>query len=329
MKPLNHDFDLDQESRAIVAFLEVKWAPIARLPDLVDAIRTAALHAARGWIDRYDVGTLAHALESKRKEVLAAIKAPSDSEYYDAYLHFLGSVQSLDNTLYQVGLNLDGAWDYGRKVKRLAWHLTETFSGLTEMQPLGYMEAAGADVHDLCEAYKPSVDRDLFQGSKVEGVLSGTFPMRVALPYVKADAGQGLEPWVTLIGAIYAHFLGLQQYRNMWDLTTALTKAMPYDVPAVQFSLPKTSDNPFVRVLLTWSGTPPSEDAYRGALRYRASMSMPAAQSAAHLQAEPALMRAHAEDLRRRHEAITGRTKEQDQLIDQLMAELEKEMLST
>jgi hypothetical protein len=326
MKELTTNVDLDEEGRAIVSFLEQKWAPLARLPELVTEIRTAALRAARGWIDQYAVSELAHELEKEREKLLKTINAPDDARYYDAYLHFLDSVSSFEKPLYQAGLNLDGQWDYGKRVKRLAWVLTESFTGLPEAKPLGYDEACGQNVHDLCEAYTPGPDRDQFQGSRVEGVLSGPFPMRVALPYVLVDREHGYEPWTTLIGAIYAHFLGLQKFRNVADLTNALGNALPYGEPAVQFALPAQMDNPFLQTLLIWMGPPPTEDAYRGAVRQREAVELPADQRNEFLHAEPALIKAQAEDLTRRSDVYNRRwSTKKDQFVEQLKAELDKE----
>lgn len=325
MKTLTDKVDLNEEVTAIAAFLTQKWEPLPGLALMVAEIRDAALHAARGWIERFDVGHEAHEMAKIRTDILKNIDAPQDAQYYDAYIHFLEAVWDLDETVMNVGLNLDGPWDYSKRVKRLAWSLTDRFPGLTALKPLGYNDAKLLDVHDLTEAYQPGPDRDLFEGSKVEGVLSGTFPMRVALPYVLAEEGQGYEPWVTLVGSLYSQFLGLAKHHNMLGLMDALKTAMPYHATAVQFKLPEKVENPFLQMFLTLAGPAPAEIAYLGALRYRESLSLPAADRAKHINDQPEQLKAYMADIESRRQRYAARwPAKKDEYVQLLTAALEQ-----
>lgn len=297
MKQLSIDINLDDEVQAIVAFLTYKWEPLANLTGLISAIRDVALHDARGWVDRFDAGSAADDLANARRTLLDTEVGP-DADYYDAYQHILDSAFRLGDTFYNTGLNLDGPWNYEKNVKRLAWRLTGDFPGMTAWVPTGYAQAKELNCHDLCEAYEPALDRELFNGSKVEGILSGTLPMRVALPYVLVEQDRGREPWITVIGAVYAQFLGIASFKNTAGFVAALSTAFPTDTPAVVFALPDLPENPFLRALVQLSGPLPTELAYKGALRQRHARTLSGAAVKQFMAEEPEQISAQIEHIK-------------------------------
>lgn len=297
MKELSPALDLDQEVEAITKFLTQKWTPRADLRALVSAIRDDAMQASRAFVERFSLGAAAHEMEKTRTALLEAAGAGPDAGYYDAYCFFLDRVWYFDDALYDLGLNLDGPWDFERHTKRLSARLSEQFPGLAAMTPQGFDAVAGADEHALAEEYSSAADQALFEGSKAEGVLSGTFPWRVSLPVVLVTSRNGLAPWHQLVGAVFGHFMCIAQFLNTRQVLDALTKAIPVEVGEVQFSLPKIDANPFLQVLLSWAGPAPSREAYEGAEMVRQSLKLPSEERAAFVQAHPERKAAYLESL--------------------------------
>lgn len=297
MKDLTPDLNLDEEAAAIAAFLAKKWTPIPDLLGLVVAIRDEAMHAGRAFVERFDAGSLAHDLGKAREALLEKSGAHQEARYYDAYCNFLSRVWHLDDALCDIGRSLDGKWDFERRTKQLSTRLCARFPGLPAMLPLGYEYTSDKNEHDLCEAYSSKADCKLFEGSKAESVLSGTFPWRVALSTVLATDRNGLAPWHQLVGAVFGQFLCIAQYLNTHRLMEALKKALPYADPELQFALPEKFDNPLLQALLVWGGPVLSKEAFEGAVMMRESAKMSRAKQAAYVKDRPELMQAYMQGL--------------------------------
>lgn len=301
MKPLTLDVDLAEEVQAIADYLALKWAPRDDLIKLVLAIRDRAMVDARGWIDHYELSHEAHELEKKREALLESRGFASDARYYDAYCVFLDRISFLDRVLRDIGLTLDGPFSFESRVKRLSWGLNETFKGLTRYLPLGWEESLSQNEDDLCEAYSSKADKELFAGTDAQGVMSGTFPWKVALSTIRKGESNGLAPWVELVGAVYGHFLCIAEFLNTRRAVEALKTALPYDAPEMQFALPEQFANPFLQTLKVWQGPTPSELSYQGSVMMRESLKLPEAERAAFVKDKPELVKAYAEGIAQMH----------------------------
>ncbi len=255
MKELNETINLDEEVLHLAEFIRQKWTPIANIEDLFREIRDAALHSARGWFDQHEVWELATELEDKRSDKLEAelkLSFDAGAYLYDAWCTLLSAISRKAKDVREAGMALDGDWDFTRRTRRVEVSLSEKYPDLASARPLGWAELeAGYSDFDGQEEYDPKPDRELFKGAKVQGTLSGTFPLRVALPYVMYDEKcQGNRASHVLVGAVFAHFLGIAEHLNTVKLKCDLVAALPeLDSPGMVFERTLQTDNPILKVL--------------------------------------------------------------------------------
>lgn len=272
MKELTVDINLDEEVTHLAEFIRQKWTPIANIEALFTDIRDAALHAARGWFDQHEIWEFAVKLEDQRAAMLK--KTLSDDldvglEYYDALCTLLSSVSRDAQPVRDAALAVDGNWDFSRVTSRLTSRLLETYPDLAPSRPLGWAELE-KDYNDFDgqEAYDPRPDRELFTGSHVPGLQSPAFPGRVALPYVMYDEKcQGLKARGALVGAVFAHFLGIAEYLNTLELKTAIEKAFSgIHTPELLFERHVETDNKLLKVLIALARPSPSKEDFEKAV---------------------------------------------------------------
>lgn len=276
MKELTFDIDLDQEVRALAAFVAKKWTPIAGLEEMFREIRDVALHAGRAWHDRYELGHFAHELRDQREKLLATtLQSPAEKDRavdYDAIGHYLFEAFMLSMDLHDNGLNLDGKWDYSRKVSALVARMAQKYPDLLGARPLGW-DALAANYTDFDgqEDYDPRPDMDLFEGCRVEGATSSHFPYRVALPYVMYDEKcQGYKAHHVLVGSVFAQFLGIREYLNTEGAKRALQAWFDKQAPQLTFQAPQGLDHPLLRVIAKLAKPAYGEQEYREACRKQA-----------------------------------------------------------
>lgn len=284
MKPLAVDINLDEEARHVGDFLSAKWTPVANLLPLVLEIRDAALHAARAWFDMYSFGEHAGVLEERRADLITSNLSPSsdlstanrnDLRFHDALCTLLSQADLASREVREAALALDGPWDFSMRVRALYRQLSQRYPDLAKTRPLGWDELAeGYSDFDGQEEYTPWPDRDLFQGSKAPHTHGGgEFPHRVALPYVMYDEKcQGLKASESLVGSIFAHFLGLVEALNTWRMCEDLVGALPdLECPQVLFERQLETKNPVLKVLFAQARPAPSRDDLTASIQARAA----------------------------------------------------------
>lgn len=274
MKPLSHDVDLDEEAAAIAEFIRAKWTPIENLDAIVVAARDAAMHAARAWVDQHHVWRVANDLEDQREAQLKLAlgeELASDAVMYDACAHVLKQISYRAGDLREAALAIDGRWDYERRVNAVAGALSSRFPGLSGARPLGWDELAQDYIDfDGQEAYDPKPDLEIFKGSRCEGTLSGSFPGRVALPYVMYDEKcQGRRAYCVLVGAIYAQFLTIAEHRNNHRLGLAIQDmvAPQLKLPGMTFDQPQPPNDPLLRFMMDEIRPAPTAAAWESVMR--------------------------------------------------------------
>ncbi len=272
MKELSPDINLDDEVRAMAQYLAQKWTPIEGLESLLREIRDAALHESRAWLEAYSPGNFAHDLRDTRAKALVQALGDDDekftAEHHDAVCHFLYEVFTLSGEVNKQALELDGGWDYTRRVDRLRARLNSKYPDLAKARPLGWDELAkNYTDFDGQEEYDPRPDVALFEGSRAESACSGHFVYRTALPYVMYDEKcQGRKASAVLVGAVFAQFLSIQEFLNTKRFERDLTAWLQQQPDTMVFSLSSVPDNPHLRVIAKEASAPRTEQEYQEAL---------------------------------------------------------------
>lgn len=293
MKTLTPDINVDEEVKAVAAFIAQKWTPIENLEQLVREIQQTAFRIGATWIDQYDTGSAAHDLGEARAEKLKERLSEAEAhsvEFHDAYCWFFTTIWWAARRLREMGLNLHSKWDFERRVSAVHASVASRFPGLVTARPHGW-DALAKDYTDFDgqEEYRPGPDRDLFQGHDSGGQSSFTY--QVALPYVMySEFCQGRKASSELVGAIFSHFLGIREYLNTQAFIQALKDLDLVNKPGPVFTMEGVVvENRFLKVILDASDGPPFEEEYRrcvaGHLRFEAMSEEGKRQLQAHNQA--------------------------------------------
>lgn len=287
MKTLTPDIDLDHEVKALADFIALKWTPISGTHELFRAIRDAALHDARGWIDSYRVSDHLDKLKEMRVTVLKAQlgeEAGPRAQSYDAPSFFLDQADRLFHQMREEGFSIDGPWNYSQRVTCLTAALCARFEGLAQARPHGW-----ADLHEGYQEFdgmgegSPAVDYADFFGTKIEGTVSPDFVVRTALPYVMYDeVCQGHKAAEVLVGAVYAQFLSISHQLHAFEVCKEMDKLEGLLAPRMVFETGLYSENPFVKIVVSLMDAPYAEETYlESEAHYRAYQALSPEEKAA------------------------------------------------
>jgi hypothetical protein len=271
MKKLTVDINLNDEVAYLAEFIRLKWTPIKNLEALFGEIRDAAFHAGRAHFDSHVTCLKAREMEKARTALLATTYGRNASaELYDALCTLLFEVGLSVRGLSDAGLDLDGEWDFTRLVAALELQLAPRYPDLANARPQGWLDQAAADALD---EYDPYPDRELFKGARVDGPISSDFPGRVALPYVMyAEVEQDYRASHSLVGAVFAHFLGIASYLNSHKLADDLEAALPKLLePTMLFERDIRTDNPILKVAISIAKPPKTKESFEANLASQAT----------------------------------------------------------
>lgn len=277
MKNLVADMNLNEEVEHLVAFISQKWTPITNLQAMFTEIRDAALHAGRGWLESHDIWAKTRDMEKARQTLLLetlGLDEASGVEYYDALCTLLDSVGNSAKGLSTAGMALDGEWDFERRVRALQLVLSPRYPDLADARPLGWASLEkGYRDYDGMEEYDPSEDHGVFNGTYVPGRISADFTGRVALPYVMYDEiCQGRKASYVLVGAVFAHFLGIAEFLNTHKLMQDLDTAFPQlQEPVMLYERKVTTANPFLKVAVELARPAPRKEEFEQSLANKAA----------------------------------------------------------
>jgi hypothetical protein len=255
MKNLTADINLDDEVKHLAEYIRQKWTPVADLEALFTEVRAAAEYAARTWFDSHPLWLATNELADKRTALLAAKYGPTVyPDLYDALVTLLQHIRNDAREVSDVARSLDGQrWNFEARVKKLSINLEVRYPDLTNARPLGWAELeprwkdyAGQDEYD------PEPDQDLFQGVRVQGSRSDYFPGRVAVPYVMHDEkNRNCKASAALVGAVFAHFLGITEFLNTHRLAQDVVVALPQlHAPDMLYERIVTTGNPVLKVMV-------------------------------------------------------------------------------
>ncbi|MNR71555.1 hypothetical protein D3C71_21860 [compost metagenome] len=274
MNKLTPNIDLDLEVSHMAKYIAQKWTPIAGLEAMFAEIRDAAVHAARGWMESHTLSLRAHELRKARQEQL--IQALPQGEgataaYYDGVSHFLSEVSFKDMRICEAARDVDGRWDYSRKVAALTSSLSARYPQLAAARPLGWDALAENYVDfDGQEEYDPTSDRALFEGTEASGACSGDFVYRTALPYVMYDEiCQGNKASHVLVGSVFAQFLTIQERLNAQRAVAALEQLAAGAAPQLLLEWTPQVENLHLKAIVALMEPVPTREQYEEALAQR------------------------------------------------------------
>lgn len=272
MRSLDASINVDDEVKAIAAFIALKWSSIKNLEQLVQEIRLRAEHIARALFDEHDVfESLADAMDKRESTLKTAHKDSLVSvHYYDAGWNFFDTCRSQIGVVRKAALNSVAEWDYERHVGETLRSLTSSYPDLVGARPNGWAELAkGYNDFDGQEEYEPQSDKDQFQGVKVASVSSGDFVSRTALPYIIYDEiGHGRKAHYTLVGAIFSQFALIAEYVNTQKVRLEI-EAIAAELPQeLCFELRIQPKNPVLKALAHSDTSRPSKQNYEAAIEH-------------------------------------------------------------
>lgn len=275
MKTLTADINLDEEVGHLAEFIRLKWTPIADIEPVLREIRAAAFQAARAWFDHDVLDVEASKLEDARAAMLKReLDLTNDSSvaYYDALCTLLGSISLQARNLREAAEALDGDWNFGARVGKLHAHLADKYPSLLGARPLGWCDDALSDDDDRALQKREHAECAKFNCAAVSSTMSPEFPIRAALSSVMfEEKSRGRKAASSLVGAAFAHFLGIAKYLNTVKLVSDLSAALPQlEEPVVLFERTCLTTNPLLKAAFELAPACPTRTAYEDCVAHQA-----------------------------------------------------------
>lgn len=275
MKTLTADINLDEEVGHLAEFIRLKWSPISDIEPVLTKIRDAALETARGWFDDHTLNVEAGKLEDARAAMLKReLDLANDSSvaYYDALCTLLGSVSLDARNLREAAEALDGDWNFGTRVGKLHAHLADQYPSLVGARPLGWCDDELSDADERALQKREHADCAKFNGAAVRSTLAPEFPIRAALSSVMfEEKSRGRKATSSLVGAAFAHFLGIAKFLNTVKLVNDLPAALPQlEEPVVLFERTYSTANPVLKAAFELAPAGPTKAAYEECVAHQA-----------------------------------------------------------
>lgn len=250
--------DIDAELAAITAHIADTWAPIENLGQIVKYVQEQAFIRGRAWIEKHPVWLSLSAAEAAREARLTAALTSDEEQrlgpYYDAPCMLLRYMSLQTDALREAGLNLDGRWDYEKVVNAIHREARTQYLQLDSAKPLLWDALAKNYIDfDGMEDFDHKAATASFNGADTSTAGAGDFVTRTALPHVMYDETcQGRKAASVLVGAVFAHFLGIVAHRNTQGMLEAIRKFSLDTLPAsVTFGTRFASANPLLQALIT------------------------------------------------------------------------------
>lgn len=258
MRSLNTDVYFEAETEYVAELIGATWSPIDDLRAILAALRDAARHAARGWVNEHALRERARSLYRGRELLLVgALGLPPNPDvlHFDATLSLLDYIIRTADMLATTGRKLDGPLHFNPRPGNVLRVISYRHPQLIDARPLGWDVLAGN--------WRLLLDMDPF--SPRAHLHDGPLETRISLRHVLLNEElRRHSPPSQLIKAVYAHFTELTKQLNTERLTRDLQRALPgLHRPALQFDRTDVrTDNPFLKVALTLAPAAHSEEDY-------------------------------------------------------------------
>lgn len=250
-----HLDSFEREIAAVIDFLRPSWGLPTTLACIVECVAKKAYHEGRGMLTRFSAYPVIDKAKDARKELL---REELERNYpffvsagsYEKGIQILGSLTRPLELMETAGQNIDGPWDFEHKAKAAYSFACSQFPELVDAQPaclVTYRQTS--DLQKLQEPMQAAIAR--FKGTTLRGTLSGSLVERLELSQLLwAQEVRRSSPALSLVEAIYAHFLLLRRLHNDADVARgvqALADQMPKHM---FFEGTVTSDVPFIQAAL-------------------------------------------------------------------------------
>lgn len=250
-----HTDSFEREIAEVIDFLRPSWGLPTTLACIVECVAKKAYHEGRGMLTRFSSNYVTDKAKEARKELL---RNELERNYpfftgagsYEKGIQILGSLTRPLELMETAGQNIDGPWDFAHKAKAAYSFACSQFAPLVDAQPaclVTYRETF--DLEKSQEPLEAAIAR--FKGTTLMGIFSGSLVNRLQLSEILwAEEVRRASPALTLVEAIYAHFLLLRRLHNDADVARgvqALADQMPKHM---FFEGTVTSDVPFIQAAL-------------------------------------------------------------------------------
>ncbi|AXH59762.1 hypothetical protein [Pseudomonas amygdali] len=274
MKPFRTDLSITEEIQAVADFLALKWEPVDNLAAIVQSVQKAAFHDGRAAIDGAEVGGFISDIMRRRADMIQGMMDnPVEKMFatmFDGPMQVLITLSSHARQLAEVGLNVDGKWDYERQVRAAQIRAERDFPGLATAAPAGWQEFKNRVKDGKVNIdYSLADEKVAFAGSMIETCRSLGLVEQLALHNLQyGDEEQGRKPQYALISAIYSHFSNIQLKMVSHELMVAIDRMTDWDVPEHRFGTPALNDsgNVFAKLLISKVGEARQESEFRQAV---------------------------------------------------------------
>lgn len=257
VKTLSKQLDVTDEIHAVIDFVRQKWTPIENLDVLVNQLQVRAFHDWRSFFDpsAADMAVTLSGLHRQREEALAKAYtgiALQTAISLDKPTQLVKHLLTQALALREPARKLDGEWHFENASTAACRGARLRHPTLGNATPKGWREVGqGYDPKEGMAAYDNKADADLFQGTDLEAPRTQPLHQMISLPQVAHNEVEHRKrPANTLIASIYSHFLGVREYLNTVQLTSAIESLTDWRAEGLVKHLDLSTEHPMLGVML-------------------------------------------------------------------------------
>lgn len=222
MKTVTLQLNMDDEINAMEQQVLATWSNVRDIRPALQALYTQAAHDTRAFFEDFEPSMLCRSLSEARVAEIEKLFDDEDQKnlcgYYDSVASTLRQIDNGMSYVLSASRNLDGPWDFAEK-------LTVPFKALVKKHP-GLAHASP----------KSDAENVEFQGCYIGAVRSPEFSERITSQYVGYEVdGHGKGAAYVLIGAAYAHFMGICEQINTLTLMRDIQGLFDINEPTIKF----------------------------------------------------------------------------------------------
>ncbi len=263
MKEVTLQLDIDEEINQLAQHVQATWNNVKEIHSVLRELQVRAAHDTRALFDQFEPSEVCHSLSKARQELVSRLFQDEDEKAlcgsYDSIASVLDQAYYKMRSVREAGLGLDGPWDFSSKMAPHHKAILKKYPSLAHATP------------------KANPDEHVFQGSYIGAVRSFEFPERITAGHVAHEIdGHGKGAAYVLLGAAYAHFMGINEHLNTKALVRDIKELFNTDIPNMTFGKVVTGavDNKLLQTLITLSDEVYTEDQFKAAVVSRKEFSL-------------------------------------------------------
>lgn len=223
MKIVTLQLNIDEEINAMEQQVLASWSNVRDIRPALTELYAKAAHDTRAFFEDFEPSMLCRSLIEARRTEIEKLFDDEDQKalcgYYDAVSSTLSQIDNRMGYVLSASRNIDGPWDFSTK-------LTPHFKAILKKYP------------SLAHASpKPDSQNVEFQGCYIGAVRSSEFPERISARHVEYEVdSHGKGSAYVLIGAAYAHFMGISEKLNTLGLMRDIQGLFDISEPEMKFA---------------------------------------------------------------------------------------------